>query len=71
MKHGNQIKLANLVDVHPTLINKILKGKARPSYDIAKKLTQFVEGTDPIMWMELDLVLINKALETWSPNNDG
>jgi len=68
MKQGIQKMLADQVGVSAPMINMILRGKARPSYDLAKKLSEVVEGTDVIVWLELDLGEIERAIERWNPS---
>lgn len=66
MEHGDQIQIAKAVNCDPGHLSKILKGKARPSWDLAKRLAAET-GTIPTDWME-GPENIEKALSAGSSN---
>jgi transcriptional regulator with XRE-family HTH domain len=46
-----QVELANATGMSEATISKILAGKRRPSWRVAKALAM-ATGTDPYLWME-------------------
>lgn len=67
MKHGNQKILASLANISEPRLSQILNGYSRPSYDLAKRLSEIVGETSIEIWMELDMNVIERALDRWNP----
>ena len=62
MKHGMQLKVAELAGITPAFLSQILKGKRRPLWDRAKDMGKRID-VDPIVLVDGDLPEIEKALD--------
>jgi transcriptional regulator with XRE-family HTH domain len=63
MKHGIQTELAKRTGLSVSMVNKLLLGQRRPSWETAKRLAK-ATGTKPILWMEGTAAQLRAAIES-------
>lgn len=51
MKHGDQRKIASAAKVTASHLSAVLKGRTRPSWQVAKRFAKATK-TDPVVWLE-------------------
>ena len=61
MKHGEQVKVAELAGITPAFLSQILKGKRRPRWDRAKDMGKRID-VDPVLLVDGAPEEIEKAL---------
>ncbi len=62
MKHGEQVKVAELAGVTPAFLSQILKGTRRPRWDRAKDMGKRID-VDPVLLVDGDPGEIEEALD--------